>query len=262
MSEDSRFEIPPFFLACSPPSVTIIPGTSNLSLPIEYQRNEDLYISSNIELNCEKSFGTQWKWLINNCSISNCTNAFPVDLTSIITTGHELYIPAQILSFGVYELKFTIGMNISANFTTTKSTFVRITLSGITANLLSFGTSMITSGSGQDLELNPGLYSVDLDEDQFNARDWNYQYYCRIYGFFNFPRTQNIFIPFDDPRLDPLNQSCLSNRSGTEKSFLILNVADVHPVCRKWILVAMEISRCARFIEIFFGDSVRFTSSK
>jgi hypothetical protein len=45
---------------------------------------------------------------------------------------------------------------------------VRITPSGITANLVQLGTSMITSGYEQDLLLNPGSYSVDLDGNVFN----------------------------------------------------------------------------------------------
>lgn len=60
---------------------------------------------------------------------------------------------------------------------------------------------MITRGSQQDLQLNPGLYSIDLnldsnpneeeDQGQFNASDWTYEYYCRIEGVGDFPRLLN-----------------------------------------------------------------------
>jgi hypothetical protein len=46
---------------------------------------------------------------------------------------------------------------------------VKITPSGITPNLVQYGTSMITRGHKQDLLLDPGTYSVDLDTDTFNA---------------------------------------------------------------------------------------------
>jgi hypothetical protein len=52
---------------------------------------------------------------------------------------------------------------------TSSSVYVQITPSVIIANLVQYGTSMITSGHEQDLELNPGRYSVDPDENIFNA---------------------------------------------------------------------------------------------
>jgi predicted phage tail protein len=53
--------------------------------------------------------------------------------------------------------------------TTSSFVYVQITQSGITANLVQLGTSMITSGYEQDLNFNPGTYSVDPDENFFNA---------------------------------------------------------------------------------------------
>jgi len=52
---------------------------------------------------------------------------------------------------------------------TSSSIYVEITPSGITANLIQYGTSMVTSGNQQDLKLDPGTYSVDPDENVFNA---------------------------------------------------------------------------------------------
>jgi hypothetical protein len=49
-------------------------------------------------------------------------------------------------------------------------------LSGITANLADLlGRSMIRSGAEKGLQFNPRLYSFDLDENEFNASDWNSQ---------------------------------------------------------------------------------------
>jgi hypothetical protein len=55
------------------------------------------------------------------------------------------------------------------SITTSSSIYVEITSSGITANLIQYGTSMVTSGHEQDLKLDPGTYSVDPDENVFNA---------------------------------------------------------------------------------------------
>jgi hypothetical protein len=51
----------------------------------------------------------------------------------------------------------------------TISAFVSITQSGITANLVPLGTSIVSSGSEKDLLLDPGNYSIDPDATTFNA---------------------------------------------------------------------------------------------
>lgn len=157
-----------FIVACSAPYLTLIPSTSNLSNPIQFRRNQDFFISSYIELNCNNSLTTNMKWTLNNCTNINCFNTIPMD-SNVITTFSEIYIPALTLSLGIYELKLTVAMNSSSNLQTSKSVYIRITASGITANLAPLGTSMVTSGSKQDLELNPGLYSIDRDGYEFNA---------------------------------------------------------------------------------------------
>ncbi|CAF4442089.1 unnamed protein product, partial [Adineta steineri] len=64
-----------------------------------------------------------------------------------------------------------------------------------------------------DLQLNPGAYSVDPDQNSFDASKWKYTYYCRIYGLYNFPNFQGILLPIENSKIDPYNQSCLSNQS-------------------------------------------------
>jgi hypothetical protein len=82
----------------------------------------------------------------------------------------ELFVPGQTFLLDFYELQLTVTRNVSSMVsTTTKSIFVQITPSGITANLVLFGTSMITSGANQDLQLNPGKHSLDLDAKKCNA---------------------------------------------------------------------------------------------
>lgn len=78
-------------------------------------------------------------------------------------------MPARILSYGIYQLKLTVTMTISSMLSASSSAYVRITRSGITANLVQYGTSMITRGYAQDLTLDPGTFSVDPDGNIFNA---------------------------------------------------------------------------------------------
>jgi hypothetical protein len=55
-------------------------------------------------------------------------------------------------------------MDRSTNVVSSNSIYVRIIPSVIIANLVQYGTSMITPGHNQDLVLDPGTFSIDLDE--------------------------------------------------------------------------------------------------
>jgi hypothetical protein len=154
-------------LECFSPIVTLIPGTSSLSFPLQFRRNQDFYINSYIELNCNISLSTITQWIISNCT-SNCSSHILVD-QSVITTLSELYIPALTLAYGIYELKLTVTMSVLSSLTSSVSAYVQITQSNIITNLVQLGTSMITSGYQQDLKLDPGTYSVDPDGYVFNG---------------------------------------------------------------------------------------------
>lgn len=87
----------------------------------------------------------------------------------MITTFSELFIPARTLDFGLYQLELTVTMLVAPQLTSSVSAYAQINPSGVTANLIPLGTSVITSGQQKDLLLDPGTYSVDPDTDQFNA---------------------------------------------------------------------------------------------
>ncbi|CAF4019148.1 unnamed protein product, partial [Adineta steineri] len=185
-----------------------------------YRRSQDFYVSSMIQFNCGGSLSTTTKWTIKNCTSTSCS--FEIVLNEkVMTTFSELYIPSRTLAYGVYQLTLTVIMIDSPNLKSSSSVYVRITATGITANLVQLGTSMITRGDQQDLLLDPGTFSVDPDENIFDATKWKYKYYCRIYGLYNFPNIQGILLSIDDSTIDPYNPSCLSNRSenGTKLIF-------------------------------------------
>ncbi len=94
--------------------------------------------------------------------MTSCSSQVQIDQT-VPTTFDEFYIPARILSYGTYQLKLTVKMDRSPNLVSSISVYVRITPSVIIANLVQYGTSMITSGHDQDLVLDPGTFSIDLD---------------------------------------------------------------------------------------------------
>jgi REJ domain len=147
--------------------VTLIPSTSTFLVPLQFRRNQDFSISSNIELDCNVSLSTIIQWTINNCSLT-CSSSFSFD-QSVKTTLSELYVPARILPVGTYRLTLTVSMIVYSSLRSSASAYVLITSSGITANLVQLGTSMITSGYQQNLKLDPGTYSIDPDANRFNG---------------------------------------------------------------------------------------------
>ena len=146
--------------------ITLIPNATLLSSPASYRKSQDFSISSNVILNCPSSLSINVKWTISNCSL-NCS-LFRSN-RSIITTSRELFIPARTLDYGIYEFKVMVTMASSSALNSSASTYVTITQSGITANLVPLGTSIITSGYEKNLTLDPGAYSIDLDAVNFNA---------------------------------------------------------------------------------------------
>jgi len=99
----------------------------------------------------------------------------------IITSRSELYIPSNILQYGIYQLELRVTIEDNPNLTNSSSVYVEISPSGVTANLVPLGTSVVTSGDQQNLILNPGNYSKDSDGFEFNSSDWKYEYFCRFY---------------------------------------------------------------------------------
>ncbi|CAF1182995.1 unnamed protein product [Adineta steineri] len=176
-----------------------------------------------IQFNCDGSLSTTTKWIIKNCTSTSCS--FEIILNEkVMTTFSELYIPSRTLAYGVYQLTLTVTMIDSPSLKASSSVYVRITATGITANLVQLGTSMVTRGDQQDLLLDPGTFSVDPDEDTFDATKWKYTYYCRIYDLYNFPNIQGILLSIDDSRIDPYNPSCLSYRSGNGTGLIFGNL--------------------------------------
>ncbi|UJR18997.1 hypothetical protein I4U23_022127 [Adineta vaga] len=202
-----------FVKVCLPPSITLIPNTNTISSPTQFRRSEDFTIVSYIELKCNSSSSMITRWRIKKCNPS-CLQEIPSD-SNIITTFSELYIPSQILSYGLYEMKLTVTMINATNIASSSVAYIQITPSDITPNLIRYGTSIVTRGYQQDLQLDPGSYSTDSDGNTFNASNWKYKYYCRIYGLSTFPNLYGSLLTIDDMRNDLSNPSCLSlNRAG------------------------------------------------
>ena len=89
--------------------------------------------------------------------------------STIVTNYAEIYIPSRTLPYGTYELQLTVTMANATNLVSSASAYVKINPSGIAVNIGPYGTSTITWGYEQDLNLDPGTYAVDLDGYAFNT---------------------------------------------------------------------------------------------
>jgi hypothetical protein len=78
-------------------------------------------------------------------------------------------VPLRTLPLGTYQLTLSVQLINNPSLRSYAVVYTRITPSGITANPVPLGTSMIPRGSEEDLILDPGRYSVDPDEDLFDA---------------------------------------------------------------------------------------------
>jgi hypothetical protein len=105
---------------------------------------------------------------MKSCVGFDCS--FPLILTGDIDTqSTEFYAPSRALAFGLYYLTLHIQLVDNPNLKSSSSVYIQITPSGITANPVPLGTSVITSGTYQDILLDPGTYSLDPDADSFDA---------------------------------------------------------------------------------------------
>ncbi|CAF4796845.1 unnamed protein product, partial [Rotaria socialis] len=197
---------------CTYPTITLIPGPATLDAPFQVRRSQGFYISAYIERFCEVPLREDAKWTITNCTVG-CSSSIPLH-ESIVNTSNELYVPARTLEYGIYEFKLTITMIEFPMLPKSEASYIKVTPSGITANLVPLGTTMITHGHQQNLTLNPGEYSVDPDTRKFDATQWNYTYSYRIYGL---PGTNRTWIPIGNEEVTLANNSCFYNQSDNIK---------------------------------------------
>ena len=142
--------------------IALIPST-----PIKFRREQDIYITSNVQLRCPQSLSTAVNWTILLCT-PTCSTEVPLN-QPIESTMNNLFIPPRTLFKGLYEFRFTVTMIDFPALTSSLSISVQINQSMIITNLISFVTSMLTHDYEQDLVLDPGQYSIDLNSISFDS---------------------------------------------------------------------------------------------
>jgi hypothetical protein len=147
--------------------ITLSPMTPSVQSPLDLARSDDLSLSSSLQLTCDVFFSLIHVWSLSSCS-PRCSSSFLLP-SSVVTTSSELFIPSNLLSYGIYEVTLTVSMLASSNWTGSSSIYVHIHPSDITVNLVPYGTSMICHDYRLNLTLDPGAFSLDPDVEFFNS---------------------------------------------------------------------------------------------
>jgi len=145
------------FLDCPMPTIEIYPSSSYL----KFTRNQNVYISLATTYNCTVSIIPRSIWKIFKSS--NQTESTP----SFETSENDLFIPARTLSFGIYKVELTATTPVDpakASFVT----YIEICQSNIFIHFFPFQATTITHHYTEDLILNPGEYSFQINEISFH----------------------------------------------------------------------------------------------
>lgn len=155
------------FVGCLAPIVNLSLKSSSIENPLNFTRSQDIHINSTTELLCQASLKIISNWTIVNCN-DQCSSPIPLHL-SIYSTKSEIFVPARVLPYGTFRINLTVTMFDFPMLTTSAVAYVNIIQSDLLANLVLFGTSMITQNYQKNLTLDPGVFSIDPDTDVFDS---------------------------------------------------------------------------------------------
>ena len=144
-------------------------------LPLRFRQSEDFYLTRHVQFTCTEKPLTTSSWDVLSCSLT-CPNATQLFKSGARISNH-VFIPAQTLSFGHYELRLTVKTLTSPPLTTTLIIDFDILPTNILTRLLPFDIPTITHHQQEDLLFDPGKYSIDPSTITFDStvRD------CRVF---------------------------------------------------------------------------------
>ena len=158
-----------FIVACyTPHEIAIKPSPLSPNEQKKFGKRRSFYVSAQFKLHCvgSPSKETTINWEIK--SVNDTAKKNVAWRPSSTINRQDLFIAAGTLDYGLYEFQFTIGMVDFPRMVTSNSTYIEIIHLNSTANLIKFGTSMITSSHDKVLILDPGKYSFDPDQGELN----------------------------------------------------------------------------------------------
>ncbi|XP_071550539.1 uncharacterized protein [Panulirus ornatus] len=173
---------------CKPPRAEIVDSVLFFTDALEMTRGTDNFVVAKGSLDCGLTLHTKMRWQIAN--VSNVTGDLvaPVFVRERLSSWNLpiLTIPARFLSYGYYQLIFTITMWDPANldtrlpFQSQASTYIHIIESDLSAILLEGAVSHVYRGQDALISFEPTKHSQDPDflDKRFVIVQWR----CRRVG--------------------------------------------------------------------------------
>jgi len=163
------------------------------SSPNQIFRSNLFSISSIIYFYCSNvTFTSTNTWRLNQVD-AKLIPIKAIDLSANPTSGStELVIKENTLDYGLYQ--FTLQVDVSFNgliVSSSAQTYVQIIPTGLAVFALENGVSSVLVGSKQAFNLNPSLYTFDMD-GIVTPDKLSFVYYCRTVNVTDKNRIVNI----------------------------------------------------------------------
>ncbi len=186
---------------CRPPTVTVAQNSSGPSTALPFRMSEKITLETATEVNCSDVLNTQKQWEVR---IQVAGEGYEsINISGIAPSTHNkstLVIPSRSLSYGLYAVRFFARMWDTRDEDVMKTrqlpfqgeagTYLRIVPTPLKVSFFSGPQTYITRGRGQQLRLEPYLYSFDPDHPEEKV--------CKKYAFFvlnpinNFPQAVGL----------------------------------------------------------------------
>ena len=184
-SESIRTGVSVSSLDCQRPGLSIIQQSVLYYEPSVFKRSDMISIVSNTQIRCSLSLLNIKKWRIFSIDSSTGQINSEVNLINNPTVNFaELVIQENTLDYGTYKLVYQVQMvgqnnqDLSA-FQSSTEHFIKIVSSGLVINAFKDGEFEIRRGINQTIELNPALYSNDLDSI-VDFKVMKFRFFCSI----------------------------------------------------------------------------------
>ena len=150
------------------------------SNPNNIYRSNLFSISSIIFFYCSNVTFTSTKtWTLNQLDPLKFSLIKSIDLSTNPTSkSTELVIKENTLDYGIYQFSLRVDVSFNGKKVSSKAlTYVKIKPTGLAVFALENGVSSLLVGSKQAFNLNPSLYTFDLD-GIVTPDKLNFVYYC------------------------------------------------------------------------------------
>ena len=169
---------------CIAPVVTMESQTP-IGSPTQVQRSKMFSVAADTSFSCPLNIVLSQQWLVtsvrSNGSIIGAVNISSIDSSAM----SEIVIPALFLPYGYYNFAFQFNFSytnelmLTKTFYSTVNTYVQIVPTGIAVSGFPNGMSQSLFGTKQQVAIDPGTNSVDLDYIADPSK-LNYTFYCRV----------------------------------------------------------------------------------